>query len=167
MGSERLDTEVDAALPRGLEELGSLVAIPSVAAQFAGDSSPESPMIRCAERVADLLRARGLEARLVPTNGGPPVVFGEDRSAGVDAPTVLFYNHYDVQPAEPFDLWDSDPWTMRVADGIAYARGITDDKGHIVCRLMALDALKTANGGRLPVNVKFVVEGEEEVGSVH
>jgi len=167
MGNERLDAEVDAALPRGLEELGNLVAIPSVAAQFAGDSSPESPMIRCAERVADLLRARGLEARLVPTDGGPPVVFGEDRSAGPDAPTVLFYNHYDVQPAEPFDLWDSDPWTMRVADGIAYARGITDDKGHIVCRLMALDALKAENGGRLPVNVKFVVEGEEEVGSVH
>jgi acetylornithine deacetylase/succinyl-diaminopimelate desuccinylase-like protein len=167
MSDKRLDDAVEAALPRALEELASLVAIPSVAAQFAGDSSPESPMIRCAERVADLLRARGLEARLVPTDGGPPVVFGEDRSAGPDAPTVLFYNHYDVQPAEPFDLWQSDPWTMRVTDGIAYARGITDDKGHIVCRLMALDALKAANGGRLPVNVKFVVEGEEEVGSVH
>lgn len=158
-----LDAGVEAALPRAIDELTQMVAIPSVAAQ------PGSPMTECAEIVAELLRARGLEARLVPTKGGPPVVFAEDRSAGVDAPTVLFYNHYDVQPAEPFDLWDSDPWKLRLdeATGIAYARGISDDKGHISCRLMALDALRAANGGKLPVNVKFVIEGEEEVSSVH
>nr|CAA9235261.1 Acetylornithine deacetylase/Succinyl-diaminopimelate desuccinylase and related deacylases [uncultured Armatimonadetes bacterium] len=156
-----LDAGVDAALPRGLDELAQMVAIPSVAAQGS------SPMVPCAERVADLLRARGLEARLVPTDGGPPVVFAEDRSAGVDAPTVLFYNHYDVQPAEPLDLWDSPPFELSVRDGIAYGRGTSDDKGHITCRLMALDALRAANNGRLPVNVKVVIEGEEEVSSVH
>ena len=161
MSNERLDREVEGALAQGMAELAELVAIRSVAAQ------PGSPMNEAAEKVAELLRARGLEAHLIPTQGGPPVVFGEDRSAGTDAPTVLFYNHYDVQPAEPYELWDSEPWTLRVSDGIAYARGISDDKGHITCRLMALDALRAAHGGKLPINVKFVVEGEEEVSSVH
>jgi acetylornithine deacetylase/succinyl-diaminopimelate desuccinylase-like protein len=161
-----LDEQVEAGLPRALDELARMVEIPSVAAQ-AG-----APMAPCAELVADLLRARGLEARLVPTDGGPPrggppVIFAEDRSAGVDAPTVLFYNHYDVQPAEPFGLWDSPPFELAIRDGIAYGRGVSDDKGHISCRLMALDALRAANHGRLPVNVKFVIEGEEEVSSVH
>ena len=155
-----LDALIEAALPRALEELGRLVAIPSVAAK-GEDMEP------CAGLVADLLRARGLEAHLAPTAGGPPVVFAEDRRAGPDAPTVLFYNHYDVQPAEPYNLWDSPPFTMDVRDGIAYGRGTSDDKGHIVCRLMALDALRAANGGTLPVNVKFLIEGEEEVSSVH
>lgn len=159
----QLDTAVEAALPKALAELTEMVAIPSVAAK------PDSPMVECADKVAALFRARGLEAHLVPTQGGPPVVFAEDRSAGVDAPTVLFYNHYDVQPAEPFDLWDSDPWRLRLdeATGIAYARGVSDDKGHISCRLMALDAFREVYGGKLPFNVKVVVEGEEEVSSVH
>ncbi len=162
MNIAELDTRVESALPRALDELAQMVAIPSVAAK-----GTDAPMEPCADLVADLLRARGLEARLVPTNGGPPVVFAEDRSAGVDAPTVLFYNHYDVQPAEPFALWDSTPFTLDIRDNIAYGRGATDDKGHIACRLMALDALRDANGGKLPVNVKFVIEGEEEVSSVH
>ena len=158
-----LDSAVEAALVRGLAELAELVTIPSVAAKGS-----EAPMIPCAEKVAELLRTRGLEARLLPTEGNsPPVVFAEDRSAGVEAPTVLFYNHYDVQPAEPYDLWQSDPWTLRIDGDSAFARGVSDDKGHITCRLMALDALKAANNGKLPVNVKWVIEGEEEVSSVH
>jgi acetylornithine deacetylase/succinyl-diaminopimelate desuccinylase-like protein len=156
-----LDNHVEAALPRALEELAQMVTVPSVAAK------PDSPMREGAETVAALLRARGLEARLLPTGGGPPIVFAEDRSAGVDAPTVLFYNHYDVQPAEPLELWDSDPWKLRVDGDHAYARGVSDDKGHISCRLMALDALLAQNNGSLPVNVKWVIEGEEEVASVH
>ena len=158
-----LDRGVEGALTGALEELATLVAIPSVAAQ----AITGAPMEPCAQAVAALLRTRGLEARITPTAGGPPVVFAEDRSAGVDAPTVLFYNHYDVQPAEPFDLWESDPWTLRVDGDHAFARGVSDDKGHIVCRLMALDALRAANSGRLPVNIKWVIEGEEEVSSIH
>ena len=156
-----LHNHVEAALPRALEELAQMVAIPSVAAKL------DSPMREGAEVVAALLRTRGLEARLLPTGGGPPVIFAEDRSAGVDAPTVLFYNHYDVQPAEPLELWDSDPWTLRINGDHAYARGVSDDKGHISCRLMALDALRAQNSGALPVNVKWVIEGEEEVASIH
>lgn len=162
MDKSRLDTEIEASLERAISELKEMVAFPSVAAKSA------SPMAACAEKVAELLRARGLEARLIPTDGGPPVVFAEDRSAGVEAPTVLFYNHYDVQPAEPLDLWgQADPFTLRCDGDFLYARGVSDDKGHISCRLMALDALRAANDGRLPVNVKFVIEGEEEVSSVH
>jgi acetylornithine deacetylase/succinyl-diaminopimelate desuccinylase-like protein len=124
INNAELDAHVEAALPRALDELARMVAVPSVAAKGA-----DAPMEPCAGLVADLLRARGLEARLVPTNGGPPVVFAEDRSAGVDAPTVLFYNHYDVQPAEPFVLWDSEPFTLDIRDNVAYGRGATDDKG--------------------------------------
>ncbi|MBC8100995.1 MAG: M20/M25/M40 family metallo-hydrolase [Cytophagales bacterium] len=156
-----LDRSVEDALPRAIEELAQMVAVASVAAK------PDAPMREGAEVVATLLRARGLEARLVPTGGGPPVVFAEDRSAGVDAPTVLFYNHYDVQPAEPLELWESDPWTLRIEGDHAIARGVSDDKGHISCRLMALDALQEQNDGKLPVNVKWVIEGEEEVASIH
>lgn len=162
MIDKTLDDAVQTALPQALDELADLVAVPSVAAK------PGAPMRACAELVADLLQARGLQARLVPTDeGGPPIVFAEDRGAGVDAPTVLFYNHYDVQPAEPFDQWNSDPFALRVESDFAYGRGASDDKGHIVCRLLALDALREAHNGALPVNVKFVVEGEEEVSSVH
>lgn len=156
-----LDYHVESALPRALDELAQMVAIPSVAAK------PDSPMREGAEVVASLLRARGLEARLLPTDGGPPVIFAENRSAGVDAPTVLFYNHYDVQPAEPIESWEGDPWTLRIDGDHAYARGVSDDKGHISCRLMALDALRAQNDGMLPINVKWVIEGEEEVASVH
>ncbi|MDX1931388.1 MAG: M20/M25/M40 family metallo-hydrolase [Capsulimonadales bacterium] len=161
MGKDRLDEAITTATEAALIELAELVAIPSVAAR------KDAPMVAGAEKTAEILRRHGLQAYLVPTDGGPPVVYAEDRSAGVDAPTVLFYNHYDVQPAEPLELWDSDPWVMRRDGDFVFGRGVSDDKGHIVCRLMALDALRVANGGTLPVNVKFVIEGEEEVASVH
>ncbi len=159
--SDLLQEALHTALPNVLSELAELVAIPSVAAQ------PDSPMTLCAEKVAQLYQKRGLQVHLVPTSGGPPVVYAEDRSAGVDVPTVLFYNHYDVQPAEPFDLWESDPWTLRRDGDFLFGRGSSDDKGHIACRLLALDALKSLNHGSLPLNVKVLVEGEEEVASVH
>ncbi|WP_309711094.1 M20/M25/M40 family metallo-hydrolase [Armatimonas sp.] len=157
----RLQKALETALPGVLGELAELVALASVGAK------PDSPMALCAEKVAQLYRKRGFEAHLVPTNGGPPVVYAEDRSAGVEAPTALFYNHYDVQPAEPFDLWESDPWTMRHEGDFLFGRGSSDDKGHIACRLLALDALKALNGGALPINIKVLVEGEEETASVH
>ncbi|MBC8143540.1 MAG: M20/M25/M40 family metallo-hydrolase [Armatimonadetes bacterium] len=139
-----------------------MVAVPSVAAQ------PDAPMQAGAELVAALLEKRGLTARILPTvPGAPPVVFAENRDAGVDAPTVLFYNHYDVQPAEPLEAWDGDPWTLKRDGDLLIGRGVSDDKGHISCRLLALDAIKETNNGVLPFNVKMLVEGEEEVASVH
>ena len=118
---------------------------------------------RCAEHVADLLRDIGLSSvTLFPTRGHP-VVYAEWLGAG-DAPTALLYGHYDVQPAEPLELWDTPPFEPTIRDGNIYARGSADDKGQIFLQLMAIEAhLKTS--GRLPTNVKIIIEGEEEVGS--
>ncbi|GAC1400427.1 MAG: M20/M25/M40 family metallo-hydrolase [Chloroflexota bacterium] len=153
-----LTSYVTEHLESTLDELGRLCAQPSVAAQGQG-------MAGAAELTAALLRAHGLEARLISVEGGFPVVYGE---APGDSPrTLLFYNHYDVQPAEPLELWTSPPFELARRDGRLYARGVGDDKGHIICRLAALDAVRAANGGTLPCRVKFVVEGEEEIGSPH
>ncbi|HLJ55446.1 MAG TPA: M20/M25/M40 family metallo-hydrolase, partial [Chthonomonadaceae bacterium] len=155
-----LDRFIADGEPRALEDLTRLCAVPSVSAKGEG-------LDACADVVAGLMRAAGIEPRLMPVPGGPPVVFGEARSEDPAAPTVLFYNHYDVQPPEPLDLWDSDPFVLTIRNGKAYARGAADDKGHIVSRLLALQAVRSAAGGRFPFHVKFLVEGEEEVGSPH
>ena len=143
-------------LEPSLAELAALVAQPSVAAQNLG-------LEPCAELVAAMLRRRGFTTEIL-ASGGAPVVFAE--RAGRSARTLLFYNHYDVQPAEPLELWESPPFEATRRDGRIYGRGISDDKGHIVARLHALDALLAADG-ELPCGVKFVIEGEEEVSSVH
>ncbi len=160
----RMQTQIEETIEAGrdnaLEELARLCALPSVSAK----GEAQEP---CAELVAELMRARGLEARVLPVPGGPPVAFGEAAADRDDAPTVLLYNHYDVQPAEPLELWDSPPFTLTLRDGKAFARGAGDDKGHIASRLLALESLRAANGGRYPFHVKFLVEGEEEIGSPH
>jgi acetylornithine deacetylase/succinyl-diaminopimelate desuccinylase-like protein len=135
--------------------LARLVALPSVAAE--GRALGET-----AEVVADLLRDLGLDAEIHQT-AGAPVVFAERRVAG--APTVLFYNHYDVQPADPLELWSSDPFELSERDGKLYGRGAGDDKGELVSRLVALEWLRERHGGALPIGVVMLIEGEEEVGS--
>jgi acetylornithine deacetylase/succinyl-diaminopimelate desuccinylase-like protein len=155
----RIDSEIAAGEEQALQDLARLCKIPSVSAK-------SQDLVPCAELVAELFLQEGLEARLMETNGGPLVVYGEAKAAQ-PAPTVLFYNHYDVQPAEPFDLWNQDPFELTLRNDCLYARGVGDDKGHIISRLLALRALRRANGGELPFNVKFVAEGEEEIGSSH
>jgi acetylornithine deacetylase/succinyl-diaminopimelate desuccinylase-like protein len=150
-----IDRAIEADLDANIADLGRLVAIPSVAAQNRGIEEG-------ARFVRDLLVARGYTAEICPTDGNP-VVYGE--GAGASDRTLLFYNHYDVQPAEPLDLWDSEPFTMARRGGAVYGRGISDDKGHIIARLHALDAVRKAYGGTLPCRVKFLIEGEEEIGS--
>jgi acetylornithine deacetylase/succinyl-diaminopimelate desuccinylase-like protein len=152
----RVDRFLESELDRSLAELSTLVAQPSIAAQRIGIED-------CAAQVAALFRRRGLATEILPT-GGSPVVLAERK--GRSARTLLFYNHYDVQPAEPLELWDSPPFAPARREGRLFGRGVSDDKGHLVARLHALDALLEA-AGELPCGVKFVVEGEEEVGSVH
>ncbi len=152
-------TAVDRIISRRLEaslaELGRLCAQPSVSADGEG--------IRpCAEMVGDMLRARGFEVQILETSGNP-VVYGE-RSGRSDR-TLLFYNHYDVQPPEPLELWDTPPFEPALREGKLYARGVSDDKGHIACRLAAIDAVLESEGD-LPCSAKFLIEGEEETGSV-
>ncbi len=152
----KIDRYLDAHLDASVDELARLVAQPSVAAQNRG-------LDECAALTASMLRARGFAVEIFPT-GGAPVVYGERR--GRADKTLLFYNHYDVQPAEPLELWDSPPFEPERRDGKLFGRGVSDDKGHITSRLLAIDALLDADG-ELPCNVKFVIEGEEEVSSVH
>ncbi|MEA3199725.1 MAG: hypothetical protein QOE90_1153 [Thermoplasmata archaeon] len=146
---------------RNLQQLVDLLRIPSVSAQPAKHGKDVE---RCAHFVADALREAGMEnVQLVPTPGNP-IVYADWLHAGAGAPTVLVYGHYDVQPPEPLDLWTSPPFEPTVRDGKLFARGATDDKGQMYAHVKAVEAhLKT--GGKLPVNVKFFIEGEEEVGS--
>jgi acetylornithine deacetylase/succinyl-diaminopimelate desuccinylase-like protein len=120
-------------------------------------------MAECAALVAEMLSARGFEAQVMPTEGAP-VVYGE--RAGQGDKTILIYCHYDVQPPEPLELWESPPFEPEVREGKLYGRGASDDKGHITSRLFAIDALLHEDG-ELPCTVKFVIEGEEETSSVH
>lgn len=151
-----VDRWLETNLDRSLDELKRLVAQPSVVAQNLG-------VEQCADLVASMLRARGFTTEVLPT-GGSPVVVAE--RGGRSDRTLVIYNHYDVQPPEPLDLWTSPPFEAALRDGKLYGRGVSDDKGHLCARLHAIDAILAA-GGELPCRIKFVIEGEEEIGSVH
>ena len=154
--SAKIDAFLDARIDASLDELAGLVAIPTVAAQNRG-------LVEGSAYVAELFRRRGFDVEVIGTRGAP-VVFAE--RAGRSDRTLLFYNHYDVQPAEPLELWKSPPFEATRRDGHVYGRGVSDDKGHITSRLHAIDALLDA-AGELPCRIKFVIEGEEEVSSRH
>ena len=144
---------------RYLEELGSLVAIPSVS------TNPEhKPDIeQCARWVADHLAFIGMKnVRIFPT-AGHPVVYADWLDAP-DRPTVLLYGHYDVQPVDPANLWTSPPFEATIREGNLYARGAADDKGQVFIHLKSIEAY-LRNGGLLPINLKVIIEGEEEIGS--
>ena len=146
---------------RYVDELKTLLAIPSISAlpEHQGD------VRKCAEWVADQMRRIGLEnVRLIETAGNP-VVYGDWLHAE-GAPTILFYGHYDVQPVDPVELWQSPPFEATIRDGEIYARGASDDKGQVFMHFKAIEAHMKAQG-RLPVNIKLMIEGEEEVGSAH
>jgi acetylornithine deacetylase/succinyl-diaminopimelate desuccinylase-like protein len=143
------------------QQLFELIRIPSVSAQ--PDHNPDTR--KAAEFVRDNLKAMGVPAELVEFSKGHPIVYGE-RLDAPGKPTLLVYGHYDVQPAEPLEPWNSPPFEPTVRDGNIYARGATDDKGQMFTHLKAAESwLKTA--GKLPVNVKFLIEGEEEVGGAN
>lgn len=140
-------------------ELEEFLRIPSVSARSEHDGDTRA----AAEWLSGQMIAAGLESRVFDTPGHP-VVLGEWRGAGAEAPTLLIYGHYDVQPAEPLELWTSPPFEPEVRDGRIYARGSADDKGQLHMHVKALESW-LAGAGRLPVNVVVVAEGEEEVGS--
>lgn len=146
---------------RYLSELKEFLAIPSVS------TNPEnkSDVQHCARWVADHMTKIGLQNVQVISTPGHPVVYGDWLHAP-DAPTVLLYGHYDVQPPEPLDLWTSPPFEGTVRDGNLYARGSADDKGQVYIHLKSIEAY-LQNTGTLPVNLKLLIEGEEEIGSEH
>ena len=152
----KLDAYLEQNLDQSLAELSRLVAQPSVGAQNLG-------LKECASLVGEMLKARGFQVQIMET-AGAPVVFGERK--GKSDKTLLIYNHYDVQPPEPLELWETPPFEPSLRDGKLYGRGVSDDKGHIVSRLFAIDSI-LASERDLPCTIKFVIEGEEETASVN
>ena len=143
---------------RFLNELFDLLRIPSVSAK----SEHKADMLTCAEAVKDRLLEAGADTVSIYPTEGHPIVYGE-KIIDPAKPTVLVYGHYDVQPAEPLELWNSGPFEPTVVDGKIYARGSCDDKGQVYMHIKALEILVQTN--TLQSNIKFCIEGEEEVGS--
>ena len=149
---------IEANKDRFLDELFSLLRIPSISS--SGEHAAD--MARCAERLAELLKEAGADSAEVYPTSGHPVVFGQ-KILDPSRPTVLVYGHYDVQPVDPVELWHSAPFEPEIRDGAIYARGANDDKGQLFMHLKAFEYM--VRSGRLRHNVKFIIEGEEEIGS--
>ena len=143
---------------RFLDELFSLIRIPSISAEPAHHDD----MLRCAKRWQELLVAAGADHAEVMPSEGNPLVYAEKHVSDA-APTVLVYGHYDVMPVDPLALWHSNPFEPEVRDGRIWARGADDDKGQSFIQVKALEYL--VRHGLLKHNVKFILEGEEEIGS--
>lgn len=143
---------------RFLEELIELLKVPSISA----NSNNKNDMRTCAEIVKKRLEASGADKAMILKTAGHPAVYAE-KIIDPKKPTVLVYGHYDVQPPDPLELWHSDPFDPTIKDGKIYARGSADDKGQFYMHVKALEILTATN--TLPVNIKFLIEGEEEVGS--
>src|SRR5487761_150486 len=137
--------------------LEQLCRQPSVTAQNYGTTE-------MAELMEWLLQATGFQTKRLTTEGAPPVIFGT--LPGRSPYTILLYNHYDVQPAEPYELWETPPYEPTVRDGKLYARGSSDNKGEIAARLAAIRAWRAVHG-ELPITLHWMIEGEEEIGSPH
>ncbi len=151
---------VDSNLNNLILDLQTLIRQPSVSAKNEG-------IEECAKLVKKLLKKSGLKSEILRLKKGvAPIVYGEIKSRQNPTKTLMFYNHYDVQPAEPFDLWDDPPFSGTRKGNKIFGRGATDDKGELITRIKAVEAcLKTT--GDVPCNIKFVIEGEEETGSAH
>jgi acetylornithine deacetylase/succinyl-diaminopimelate desuccinylase-like protein len=153
---EKIDSYLYNNFEKSIAELSRYVAQPSISAQNIG-------LKECAQLVKEMLLARGFKTKVMETEGAP-VVFAERK--GLSDKTLLIYNHYDVQPPEPLELWESPPFEPSLRGDKLYGRGVSDDKGHLTARLFAIDAI-LARDGELPCNIKFIIEGEEETSSVH
>ncbi len=158
MVDNRFGEYVHANLDRFVGEVARVVSQPSVSARNEG-------IEKCAELVEKMMQEVGIKTKMLRIEGAAPLLYGEMKS-GKSSKTVMFYNHYDVQPEEPVELWKSPPFRPEVRDGRLYGRGASDDKGELVSRLKLIESYVKVYG-EPPCNVKFCFEGEEEVGSVH
>ncbi|MDH3657369.1 MAG: M20/M25/M40 family metallo-hydrolase [Nitrosopumilus sp.] len=151
---------VDSHMGNLISDLQTLIRQPSVSAKNEG-------IEECAKLVQTLLKKSGIKSEILRLKKGvAPIVYGEIKSKQNPTKTLMFYNHYDVQPAEPFELWDDPPFSGTRKGNKIFGRGATDDKGELITRIKAVEAsLKTT--GDVPCNIKFVIEGEEETGSAH
>lgn len=156
-----LDTYFTTHRDQQLEEMKQFLSIPSISSL----SEHKEDMKKAAAFLGDSMKNAGLENMKIHETAGHPVVTANWLHAE-GKPTVLVYGHYDVQPVDPIELWDSDPFKPEIRDNILYARGSSDDKGQVFMHVKVIEGFMKENG-TLPVNVKFLIEGEEEIGSVH
>ena len=145
---------------RFITELCDFVRIPSVSA----DPTHKDDVVAAADWVASRLRAAGAENVSVMPTGGHPCVYGDWLHAGVSQPTILIYGHFDVQPAVPLELWTTPPFDPDIRDEKVFGRGASDDKGGMLIPILSFEAMMKTDG-KLPVNIKFIFEGQEEIGS--
>jgi acetylornithine deacetylase/succinyl-diaminopimelate desuccinylase-like protein len=155
---EKLNTYLEANKQRFLDELFGLIRIPSISS--ISDHKPD--MLRAAEYWKEAILKAGADKAEIIATAGNPVVYGE-KIIDPSKPTVLVYGHYDVMPVDPLNLWNSPPFEPEIRDGKIYARGADDDKGQAFMHAKAFEAM--VQSGTLPCNVKFMIEGEEEIGS--
>ncbi|OQY78824.1 MAG: peptidase M20, partial [Ignavibacteriales bacterium UTCHB3] len=158
---DKIQEFVESNIDRFIDEMKDFLRYESIS------TLPEKKedMQKCAEFAAEKMRKAGLENVKIFQTEGHPVVFGE-KIKSKDAPTLLIYGHYDVQPVDPIELWHSNPFEPVIKDGKIWARGATDDKGQVFMHVKSIETLN-ATEGELPLNVKFIIEGEEEIGSPH
>lgn len=156
----RMKNWIDRNRGQWLEEYFKLLSFPSISSEPAYEES----LLNCASWVSDYLMALDFNVELWPTSGHP-VIFASNMTAGPDKPTLMIYNHYDVQPVDPLEEWLTPPFQPSLLDGNVYARGAQDNKGQCFYVLQALKMLKEQTGA-FPLNIKVCIEGEEEIGSV-
>lgn len=156
-----INSLVDAEMTGLISDLQTLIRQPSVSAKKQG-------LIECANLIAEIMRKAGITAEVLYLDDKsiPPIVYGEVISRSNPDRTLLFYNHYDVQPEEPLELWNDNPFSGKVEGNYIFGRGSADDKGELITRIKAVEYFLKKTGD-VPCNIKFMVEGEEEVGSVH
>ena len=143
-----------------IEDLIDFVSIPSISAM---DEHFED-VVKAGEWVVERLKRAGIENARVMETETHPVVYADWLHAGEDKPTIMIYGHFDVQPADPYDLWDTPPFEPQIRDGKVFGRGASDDKGNMLAPILAIEAM-LQTGGTLPVNIKLFSEGQEEIGS--
>ena len=151
---------VDRNFSRLVSDLQKLIQQPSVSAKNLG-------LEECSGLIVHMMQKSGIRAEILRIKKGiPPAIYGEVKSKKNPGKTLLFYNHYDVQPEEPLELWNEKPFSGKIKGNKIYGRGSADDKGELITRIKAVEAfLKTT--GDVPCNIKFFIEGEEEIGSIH
>jgi acetylornithine deacetylase/succinyl-diaminopimelate desuccinylase-like protein len=158
MALQKVYEYIDANYQEFVSDLAQLVKQPSVSARKEG-------IERCAELTAEKMEKAGVSTKIIQEEEGSPVVYGEVKSEKSQK-TLLFYDHYDVQPPEPLEEWTCDPYSGEIREGKIYGRGTSDNKGDIISRLKAVQAYLETTGS-VPVNIKFLIEGEEEISSPH
>jgi acetylornithine deacetylase/succinyl-diaminopimelate desuccinylase-like protein len=166
-----IDNVVDCEMKSLISDLQTLIRHPSVSAKKQG-------LVNCAKSVTDIMDKAGIKSELLYFDDVgledhsehlivPPIVYGEVKSkSNPQGKTILFYNHYDVQPEDPIELWDEDPFSGKVEGNCIFGRGSADDKGELITRIKAVEYYLKKTGD-VPCNVKYIVEGEEEIGSIH